>query len=496
MRWLLPRWSTGLVLLLGVSGGIGFAERPAASQQPSDEKAELPDLAEYRTVETAITSRLSGAGPAQLKQPAYLGVHVVADSGRLVVEEVAADSPAARAGLQPGDVLVQLAGQGVASADALRELLQRKAPGDAVPLAIRRQDQPRELTATLATLGRPMKPTDQRAVLGLQVGQSRESAEGVPITQIAPGSPAEKAKLKVGEIILKLDGTPITGPDKLRDLLAQKKPDESVTVTLFLAEKALDLKLQLGGEQAAENRSLGWERRAASYWRKDVYRLAVVCIEYPDVKHNPKIPPQAWADAFFSRGTYTNTSATGQTVHGSMNDYYLEQSHGALRVEGKVFDYVEVSKNRTEYAQGNRYALLTEALDKLLERDGKDALKDFDGLCFLYAGGRVATARGGLYWPHRSNVSHQGKRWPYFICQEGGERMGNISVFCHEFGHLLGLPDLYARPENPGSEGVSAWCAMSNQAGAGRDRSDRAAEADPGAHCGVAAGVLQGPRPA
>ena len=46
--------------------------------------------------------------------------------------------------------------------------------------------------------------------------------------------------------------------------------------------------------------------------------------------------------------------------------------------------------------------------------------------------------------------------------------MANISVFCHEFGHILGLPDLYARAENPGSEGVGAWCAMSNQAGEGR----------------------------
>ena len=46
--------------------------------------------------------------------------------------------------------------------------------------------------------------------------------------------------------------------------------------------------------------------------------------------------------------------------------------------------------------------------------------------------------------------------------------MTNISVFCHEFGHMLGLPDLYARPEKPGMEGVGIWCAMSNQAGNGR----------------------------
>lgn len=65
-------------------------------------------------------------------------------------------------------------------------------------------------------------------------------------------------------------------------------------------------------------------------------------------------------------------------------------------------------------------------------------------------------------------MSHAGKTRDYFICPEGGQRMANISVFCHEFGHMLGLPDLYARPENPGSEGLDQWCAMSNQAGNGR----------------------------
>ena len=81
---------------------------------------------------------------------------------------------------------------------------------------------------------------------------------------------------------------------------------------------------------------------------------------------------------------------------------------------------------------------------------------------FIYAGERFNAARGSLYWPHRSSVSHGGKRWSYFICPEGGARMGNISVFCHEFGHMLGMPDLYARPENPGMEGAGVWCAMAS----------------------------------
>src|SRR5205814_1685281 len=110
---------------------------------------------------------------------------------------------------------------------------------------------------------------------------------------------------------------------------------------------------------------------------------------------------------------------------------------------GKAFDPVTVSKHRTEYTQTpNRWAMMSEALDLLAARDGNDALKDFDGLFFIYAGSRVQTQRGGIFWPHRASMNYHGKRWAYFICPEGGEKMGSISVASHEFGHMLGLPDL------------------------------------------------------
>lgn len=157
-----------------------------------------------------------------------------------------------------------------------------------------------------------------------------------------------------------------------------------------------------------------------------------------------------------------------------MNDYYHEISYGKFQVDGKFVGWVELPKKRMDYSSGSgtavreKTAYFSEVLDKYLEKAGKDALKDYDGVFFVFAGGRVQTTRGSLYWPHRSNVTHNGKRWPYFIVQEGGERMNDISVFCHEFGHMLGLPDLYARPEAPGMEGVGRWCAMSQQNPQGR----------------------------
>ena len=423
-----------------------------------------PDLAGYKALNEAVV-----APPGRFKaaeagsDPAFLGLSLRSnDKGRLTVEQTADGSPAARAGVSAGDVLAGADGTNFVGEDAFREWLAAKAPGDRVRLALVRDGKAVEVSTTLAPVSRPN--SNARASLGVQV--SAVKGGGVTIDQVTPGSPADRAKLKPGEIVLAVDQTELTGPDKLREALAARKPGESAVLTLLLAEKRVELRVTLGAEQPEERRGGGWDARAGAYWTKEKYTIAIIGVEYPDVKHNPVITPKAWEESMFSPG-YAK-SVTGQTAYGSMRDYYHEQSYGKLAVVGKAFDYVEVGKKRAEYDTGPRLALLTEAMDKLLAREGKDALKDFDGVFFVYAGERFSAARGSLYWPHRSNVRHGGKNWPYFICPEGGARMANISVFCHEFGHMLGLPDLYARPENPGMEGAGIWCAMANQAGAGR----------------------------
>src|SRR5207249_3189329 len=90
-------------------------------------------------------------------------------------------------------------------------------------------------------------------------------------------------------------------------------------------------------------------------WKKEVMRLAVIGIEYAnDVQHNAAVPTHEWEEALFSRGIYGRKSnPTGQPVSGSLNDYFQEQSYGALRIEGKVFDWITVSKKRSEYVQGS-----------------------------------------------------------------------------------------------------------------------------------------------
>jgi M6 family metalloprotease-like protein len=459
-----------LILVLGTTGFVK-ADSPKAEILPPDVK----------TVETAVSASIAKAGAptsnANEPAPAYLGVLLDPHAGpdRVVIADVDPESPAARAGLQPGDVVRKLGGQSLKDSEALFEALGDRSAGETLELELSRQDKPVTVRVVLTPWSR-VKPSQGRTKpgLGVQVASSKEG-EGLTIERVTPGSVADRAKLKVGEILLKLDDVPLTGPDQLRDLVDSKPPESTVVATLRLAEKAVDLKIKLDAEPTTEGRPGGFGGGFGNggggggggprggYWTKPSFRLAIVCVEYPDVKHNPVITNEAWEQALFSEGTFNKTNVTGQPVHGSFRDYFLEQSCGYFRVEGKVFNWVEVSKKIADYDKGERMALLTESLDKVLERDGKDALKDFDGVFFIYAGPRFPSPRGGLYWPHRASVSHQGKRWPYFIVDEGGPRMQGISVLAHEFGHMLGMPDLYARPENPGMEGLGVWCNMSQQ---------------------------------
>jgi serine protease Do len=72
------------------------------------------------------------------------------------------------------------------------------------------------------------------------------SARGVGITQVIPGSPAEKAGLKKDDVILRLDGENITSVRKLNRLVAEIAPDQSVKVTVSRGGSEQELTATIG----------------------------------------------------------------------------------------------------------------------------------------------------------------------------------------------------------------------------------------------------------
>ncbi len=428
------------------------------------------DLGTYATPQTAITTTLRPSSAAAVGASGYLGVEVVPDAeGALTVAGISDDSPAAEAGFAAGDLLVGAEDKSFSDVATFREWLRAHAPGDTVAFSIRRAGAPATITATLDTASHPLRPSNVRGYVGISYEEPDD--RGAVISRVVAKSPAAAAGIEPGDVLTRVGETPMSSLSTLSDALAEKSPGEELQLTLSRAGEERQVSVKLTAS-AANDASLA--TLLPSIWKRDTYRLAVIEVEFPDAKTNPQITAEAWQEALFSDGTYHDkTSATGQKVHGSLTDFYHELSCGKLTVSGKVFAPVTVAKKRAEYAGGTREAdkaaFLNEALDQLLAREGADALHDFDGLIFIYAGDRFPKAnRGSLFWPHRANFLRPGKRWSYYICPEGGPTMASISVFCHEFGHMLGLPDLYARPENPGSEGLGIWCLMSNERGGGR----------------------------
>jgi M6 family metalloprotease-like protein len=464
------------IRLLTALAGIGLITGVA---QTAPEAAPSPrvviDLKGYRTAREAIRANPGEFSSTPGNSAAgFLGIVIGEESGRPVIEAVAPESPAEAAGFKEGDVILKIGDHARPSTALARELLRNTLANEKLAITVSRNGSPIDTAAILKPVSKPMTMAGARAILGVTLGGAAKEG-GVRIGDVTSGGPAERAGLKSGDIIHKIDGKDIEGETGFRDYMSTRSGGDRLDLIVLRGEKKLEIRVTLGSEDRQGPRGVaGWNDRLPRAWRKATYRLAILGVEYPDVKHNPKIKDADWEESMFSLGTYDDKSATGERVHGSMNDYYKELSHGTFKVEGKFIGWVEASKKRLEYSSGSgtssreKTGLLTEALDLYVKKHGKDALKEYDGIFFLYAGGRVDTTRGGLYWPHRANVMHGGKSWPYFIVQEGGSRMTDISVFCHEFGHMLGLPDLYARPEQPGSEGVWQWCAMSNQIGGGR----------------------------
>lgn len=94
-----------------------------------------------------FAAALVGKQPEEQLHPrGFLGLELAEGQGEVRVVRVLADSPASRAGVQPGDRLVRLLGREVDGLKSAREAVAALKPDDRVPLVVRRGASSRELT--------------------------------------------------------------------------------------------------------------------------------------------------------------------------------------------------------------------------------------------------------------------------------------------------------------------------------------------------------------
>jgi len=156
---------------------------------------------------------------------------VLATLGRAVwpavVGKVAETSPAATAGLRTGDTIVAVNGQSVAYWEDLDHAIARS---NGRPLELRMRRGEAELTAVvtprLRTLPDPVF-REPREVWDLGAGPQLLPV----ITSVGPGSPAERAGLKPGDVVTTVAGQPLYTHEDLLEAI-RTRPGQSFTLTV------------------------------------------------------------------------------------------------------------------------------------------------------------------------------------------------------------------------------------------------------------------------
>jgi serine protease Do len=203
----------------GGSVGIGFAI-------PSDTvRSVVQQLAEHGHV----TRGYLGVETQPITQAMAAALHLPAgDKQGALVAAVEPDSPAAKIGLQPGDVIRSVDGKPVADPRALAVAIANVHPGSEAKIGLLRNGKTETLTATVANLsdqtlsGEHGGPGESQGGLGVALGSLTprlraelnvpSNTEGAVVMEVAPGSPAERAGIQRGDVIVGVGNQKVTSP--------------------------------------------------------------------------------------------------------------------------------------------------------------------------------------------------------------------------------------------------------------------------------------------
>ena len=243
---------TALTIMLIIGGaGAMLAQKPVAPlvpPEPSD--AEQLFLLNDGAAHLGVNLEDVTAEKAQeLKLPAVAGA---------IVASVQKDSAAAKAGIKVDDVITEFDGEHVRSSAELRRLIRETPPGRTVAIQIMRDGKSSVLSAKLEARSNnlnmygpeirvprlnvpeihvpPMDLPDgpfafvfRGATLGIsadnltpQLAQyfGVKQGSGVLISEVTQGGAADKAGLKAGDVIVQVDGKPVTDVEELRVFVA------------------------------------------------------------------------------------------------------------------------------------------------------------------------------------------------------------------------------------------------------------------------------------
>jgi serine protease Do len=246
----------------GVGQGIGFAVPINLA------KSLLPQLKGGKVVRGYVGVQLSELTPDLAR-----AFGLKEGTRGALVQQVLPKTPAAKAGLEPGDVITTLDGKAVESSSALTRAVALVPPGTSATLGLLRQGSAKNVTLTVAqrpddesTIGRDDGGEDDQAKgeagknpkLGVKLQpltpelarQLRVEAEsGVVVAEVVAGGPAESAGLQRGDLIVEVNRKAVSKPADVVAIVNKAKDGEMVLLRVRRGASAAFVAVPVGGRQ-------------------------------------------------------------------------------------------------------------------------------------------------------------------------------------------------------------------------------------------------------
>jgi serine protease Do len=165
-----------------------------------------------------------------------------------LVSDVQSDSPGAKAGLKTGDVITELDGKPVTDAGQLQVVVGERRPGDTVHLEVLRNGKAMSIPVTLENLNNSNAiekagTEEGKGRWGLNLGdlsqQDREQMQapanihGAIVNDVRPGSPADNAGLRRGDVITEVDRRPVKSADEAAQALSNVRKGQDALVLVW-----------------------------------------------------------------------------------------------------------------------------------------------------------------------------------------------------------------------------------------------------------------------
>ncbi len=252
-----------------------------------------------------ISSQIKDKGKVQR---GWLGVGIgLNEDGRTEIGSIDRESPAELAKLKPGDVVLKIGDRDVTGPDVLAAEIRKRKPGQDVTLKLERGGQPLDVKVKLGELAeadalkemdlrfpglfrpaeppqpfaapkpgapekapkpdapRPLRPNapewsyETRKFIGVTCGGLNpelaayfgvKEGTGLLISSLTPDGPAEKAKVQVGDVIVRADGKRVESAEDLIDIVQAKEKGAKVKLEILRDKKPVTIDVEVAEEKS------------------------------------------------------------------------------------------------------------------------------------------------------------------------------------------------------------------------------------------------------